>query len=112
MIKEEFDKQFGKFDLLITPTSPSVAFEIGAKTEDPLTMYLSDIATIPANLAGIPGISVPCGFGLNNLPIGLQILGPALADARVLQAAYAFEQATEFHKKHADDFFSKSVTHA
>jgi aspartyl-tRNA(Asn)/glutamyl-tRNA(Gln) amidotransferase subunit A len=105
LIKEEFDKQFAKFDLLISPTSPSIAFEIGAKTDDPLTMYLSDIATIPANLAGIPGISVPCGFGLNNLPIGLQILGPALADARVLQAAYAFEQATEFHKKHADDFF-------
>lgn len=112
LIKDEFDKQFKLFDLLITPTSPSVAFEIGAKTDDPLTMYLSDIATIPANLAGIPGISLPCGHGQNNLPIGLQMLAPVLADSTLLKAAYAFEQATDFHKKHPENFFSKTASRA
>ncbi|HEY9869503.1 MAG TPA: amidase family protein, partial [Candidatus Obscuribacterales bacterium] len=99
LIKEDFDRAFSKFDLLISPTSPSVAFDLGAKTADPLQMYLSDIATIPANLAGIPGISIPCGFSSGGLPIGLQILAPALEDARLLRAAYAFEQATDFHTR-------------
>ena len=112
LIKEEFDKQFQKLDLLICPTSPSVAFEIGAKVDDPLTMYLSDIATIPANLAGIPGISIPCGFGQNKLPIGLQILAAPLHDATALRAAYAFEQATDFHKKRPEKFFSNLASHA
>jgi aspartyl-tRNA(Asn)/glutamyl-tRNA(Gln) amidotransferase subunit A len=98
LIKDEFDKEFKKFDILISPTSPSVAFGLGAKTEDPLKMYLTDIATIPANLAGLPGISLPCGLGKGDLPIGLQILAPALGDAVALKAAYAFEQATNFHK--------------
>lgn len=111
LIKEEFDKQFKSVDLLISPTSPSVAFEIGSKVDDPLTMYLSDIATIPANLAGIPGISVPCGFGQANMPIGLQVLAPALSDALALKAAYAFEQATDFHKKHPPNF-STTASHA
>lgn len=101
LIRDEFDKQFKDFDLLLTPTAPSVAFKIGSKTEDPLTMYLTDIATVPANLAGIPGISIPCGSGQENLPVGLQLLGPALNDDKVLQAAYAFEQATPFHKQNA-----------
>ncbi len=98
LIKNDFDQAFQNFDLLLSPTSPSVAFEFGAKTADPLQMYLSDIATIPANLAGIPGISLPCGFGQGGRPVGLQILGPLQADARLLRAAHAFEQATEFHK--------------
>ena len=113
LIKEEFDKQFSKYDLLLSPTSPSVAFPIGEKVDDPLTMYLSDIATIPANLAGIPGISLPCGFGDNNLPIGLQLLGPALSDAQLLQAAHAFEQATDFHKERPTQFFlDKAGSHS
>lgn len=102
LIKEDFDRAWSQFDLLICPTSPCLAFEFGAKTADPLQMYLSDIATIPANLAGLPGISIPCGFarkGSSHLPIGLQFLGPALSDARLLQAAFAFESATDFHKK-------------
>lgn len=76
-----------------------MAFEFDEKTDDPLTMYLTDIATIPANLAGLPGISVPAGFGSKSLPIGVQILGKPLGDLQVLQAAAAFEQATEFHVK-------------
>lgn len=99
LIKEDFDKAFAKFDLVICPTAPSTAFEFGSKTSDPLSMYLSDIATIPANLAGIPGISLPCGFDKGGLPIGLQLLGPALSDAKLLNAAHTFENATEFHKR-------------
>jgi aspartyl-tRNA(Asn)/glutamyl-tRNA(Gln) amidotransferase subunit A len=112
LIKEEFDKKFASFDLLISPTAPSTAFEIGAKSDDPLAMYLSDIATIPANLAGIPGVSLPCGFGEGGMPIGLQILAPALGDAVALRAAYAFEQATDFHRKHPQKFFCEAASHA
>jgi aspartyl-tRNA(Asn)/glutamyl-tRNA(Gln) amidotransferase subunit A len=100
LIKEDFDKEFKNFDILVSPVSPSVAFGVGEKTEDPLTMYLTDIATIPVNLAGLPGISVPCGFGKGNMPIGLQLVGPALGDGTLLQAAYAYEQATEWHREH------------
>ncbi len=99
LVKQDFDRAYEKFDILLCPTSPTVAFELGSKTEDPLQMYLSDIATIPANLAGIPGISVPCGFSRGGLPIGLQLLAPALDDAKLLWAAYAFEQSTDFHRK-------------
>ncbi len=99
LIKQDFDKVFESCDLLLCPTSPSVAFPIGSKTEDPLQMYLSDIATIPANLAGIPGISLPCGFGSSGLPIGMQLLGPALSDRLLLNAAFAFQQSTNFHQQ-------------
>jgi aspartyl-tRNA(Asn)/glutamyl-tRNA(Gln) amidotransferase subunit A len=80
------------------PVSPTTAFKVGEKIDDPLTMYLSDIFTISVNLAGLPGISVPCGVSRAGLPMGLQILGPPLGEPQVLQAAYAFEQATEFHR--------------
>lgn len=99
LIKNEFDAQFAKYDILLSPTSPSVAFEIGAKTDDPLQMYLSDIATIPANLAGLPGISLPCGLGEGGLPIGLQLLGAPLSDSMLIKAAHAYEQSTTFHKQ-------------
>ncbi len=99
LIKDDFDRAFADFDVLVCPTSPTCAFAFGAKTDDPLQMYLSDIATIPANLAGVPGISIPCGFGAGGLPIGLQLVGPALSDARLLQAAHAFETATDYHTK-------------
>jgi aspartyl-tRNA(Asn)/glutamyl-tRNA(Gln) amidotransferase subunit A len=99
LIKEEFDKEFKNLDILVSPVSPSVAFGVGEKTEDPLAMYLSDIATIPANLAGLPGISVPCGFGKGNMPIGLQMVAAPLADATILTAAHAYQQATEWHKQ-------------
>jgi aspartyl-tRNA(Asn)/glutamyl-tRNA(Gln) amidotransferase subunit A len=96
LLKNDFDRTFAQYDLVLTPTSPSVAFAVGEKVDDPLTMYLSDIATIPANLAGLPGISIPCGFGVSGLPIGLQILGNTLSDAKLLKAAYAYQQSTDF----------------
>ena len=99
LIKQDFEKAFEKFDVLLTPTSPTVAFKVGEKIDDPLKMYLSDIFTISANLAGIPGISIPCGFGQNNLPVGLQILGKPLEEKTLLQVAYAYEQNTEWKKK-------------
>lgn len=99
LIKEDFDKVFQNFDVIITPTSPTVAFKVGEKVEDPLKMYLSDIFTSSANLAGIPGISIPCGFGKDNLPIGLQILGKPLGEEMILRVAYAYEQNTEWHKR-------------
>jgi len=99
LIRRDFEKAWGKVDLLISPTCPTTAFEFGSKVDDPLSMYLMDIATITANLAGIPGISVPCGMDSNNLPIGLQMLGPVLSEETLLRAAYQFEQSTDFHKK-------------
>lgn len=99
LIKRDFDEAFEKVDVLLTPTSPTPAFRIGEKTQDPLQMYLSDIFTISVNLAGIPGISIPCGFTGEGLPVGLQILGKHFDEARILQVAYAYEQATEWHKK-------------
>jgi aspartyl-tRNA(Asn)/glutamyl-tRNA(Gln) amidotransferase subunit A len=99
LLKNSFDRAFEKYDVLLSPVSPTVAFGMGEKTDDPLTMYLSDIATIPINLAGLPGISLPCGFGREGLPIGLQLIGPQLSDARLLTVAQAFEKATDFAGK-------------
>ncbi len=99
LIKEDFDRVFQDFDAILTPTSPTVAFKVGERRDDPLKMYLSDVFTISANLAGIPGISIPCGFGKNNLPIGLQILGKPFEEKTVLRIAYAYEQNTEWHKR-------------
>lgn len=99
LIKQDFDRAFQKFDALITPTSPTVAFKVGEKIDDPLKMYLSDIFTISANLAGIPAISIPCGFSRDNLPIGLQILAKPFDEETLLRIAYAYEQNTEWHKR-------------
>jgi aspartyl-tRNA(Asn)/glutamyl-tRNA(Gln) amidotransferase subunit A len=98
LIAEDFDKAFSEFDVLLTPTSPTVAFEIGEKAADPLRMYMSDACTIPANLAGIPGISLPCGLA-DGLPIGLQIMGKAFDEETVLRVAYAFEQNFGFEEE-------------
>jgi aspartyl-tRNA(Asn)/glutamyl-tRNA(Gln) amidotransferase subunit A len=97
LVKQDFIEAFKKVDVILTPTSPTPAFKMGEKTEDPLQMYLSDIFTISVNLSGIPAISIPCGFTKSGLPIGLQILGPFFAEDRVIQAAYAFEQNTDYH---------------
>ena len=96
LIRAEFTEAFKKFDCLVTPTSPTVAFKLGARADDPLAMYLSDVCTIPVNIAGLPGISVPCGMS-DGLPVGLQFIGPQMGDATVLKAAYAYEQATAWH---------------
>ncbi len=102
LIKSDFDKAFEKVDLLLSPTCPNTAFEFGSKTEDPLAMYLTDIATISANLVGIPGISVPAGFDTSGMPIGLQILAPQLQEAKLFNASYKFEQANDFCYKLAN----------
>ncbi|MEF3306430.1 Asp-tRNA(Asn)/Glu-tRNA(Gln) amidotransferase subunit GatA [Paenibacillus sp. GYB003] len=98
LIKQDFDDVFRNYDVIIGPTAPTTAFKIGEQIGDPLTMYLNDILTIPANLAGVPAISVPCGLA-DGLPVGLQIIGKALDDATVLRTAHAFEQHTEHHKR-------------
>ncbi|GAH16747.1 unnamed protein product, partial [marine sediment metagenome] len=98
LIINDFKKVFKKFDVLISPTTPSVAFKIGEKVEDPLTMYLSDICTIPVNLAGIPAISIPCGLE-NNLPIGLQIIAPHFEEGLLIKTAYNFEKKFNFKLK-------------
>ncbi|ANU18812.1 aspartyl/glutamyl-tRNA amidotransferase subunit A [Planococcus plakortidis] len=98
LIKQDFDKAFENFDVIVGPTTPTPAFKIGEIIDDPLTMYANDILTIPVNLAGVPAISVPCGFE-NGLPLGLQIIGNYFDEETVYRVADAFEQATEFHKE-------------
>jgi aspartyl-tRNA(Asn)/glutamyl-tRNA(Gln) amidotransferase subunit A len=95
LIARDFAEAFGKVDAIVTPTSPSPAFRIGERIDDPLKMYLADIYTVTGSLAGVPGISIPCGATAEGLPVGLQILGPHFAEARVLQLANAFERATK-----------------
>jgi aspartyl-tRNA(Asn)/glutamyl-tRNA(Gln) amidotransferase subunit A len=96
LIKRDFDQVFERFDAVVTPTSPSIAFELGAKTQDPLAMYLNDLFTIPSSLAGLPGISVPAGLA-GGLPVGLHVIGKALDEGTVLRVAHAYEQATDWH---------------
>ncbi|AQQ52449.1 Asp-tRNA(Asn)/Glu-tRNA(Gln) amidotransferase subunit GatA [Planococcus lenghuensis] len=98
LIKQDFDQAFEKFDVIIGPTTPTPSFNIGEKIDDPLTMYANDILTIPVNLAGIPAISVPCGFD-NGLPLGLQIIGRPFDEETIYRTAHVFEQATDFHKQ-------------
>jgi len=98
LIRHEFDAAFAKVDVLVTPTAPTTAFKLG-EIQDPVVMHANDVCTVPANIAGIPGISVPCGF-VDGLPVGLQILGAHLNEATILRAAYAYEQTTEWHMQH------------
>ncbi|MBV9471105.1 MAG: Asp-tRNA(Asn)/Glu-tRNA(Gln) amidotransferase subunit GatA [Abitibacteriaceae bacterium] len=100
LIRRDFEKAFSQCDVLATPTAPTVAFEIGSKTNDPFSMKLADVCTIPVNMAGLPAISLPCGFQ-NNLPIGLQLIGNLLDESTLFRAAHAYEQATEWHKQRA-----------
>lgn len=97
LIRQDFEQAFGKFEVLICPTSPTPPFKLGERISNPLAMYMSDICTIPVNLAGLPAISVPCGF-VKGLPVGLQIIGKPFDEATVLRVAYAYEQATQWHK--------------
>lgn len=98
LIKQDFERAFEKYDLLLSPTSPSPAFRFGEKVDDPLQMYLSDICTISVNLAGIPGISLPCGF-VDGMPVGLQLMGKYFDEGTLLRVAYTFEQNTDYHKE-------------
>ena len=98
LIRREFDQAFTKYDALVTPTSPTVPFKIGEKIDDPLQMYLSDVCTIPVNIAGLPAISIPGGFA-DGLPIGMQIIGKPFGEETILKIAYAYEQATEWHRR-------------
>jgi aspartyl-tRNA(Asn)/glutamyl-tRNA(Gln) amidotransferase subunit A len=98
LIRREFDEAFAKYDALVTPTSPTVPFKIGEKVDDPLQMYLSDVCTLPINIAGLPAISVPAGFA-DGLPIGMQIIGKPFGEETLLKIAHAFQQATDWHKR-------------
>ena len=98
LIRREFEQAFERFDALVTPTSPTVPFKLGEKVEDPLQMYLSDVCTLPINIAGIPGLSVPAGFA-DGLPVGMQILGKPFSEELLLRIGFAYEQATEWHKR-------------
>lgn len=106
LIRREFDEAFERYDVLVTPVSPTPAFRIGEKMDDPLQMYLSDVCTIPVNIAGLPGISVPCGFATaddgTSLPIGVQILAKPFDEATMFRVAYAYEQSTDWHKQHPE----------
>ena len=97
LIRQDFARVFERVDALVTPTSPVVAFPLGEKTADPVQMYLIDVCTLPINIAGLPAISVPCGFS-EGLPVGMQLIGPHLSEERLLNIAYAYEQATEWHR--------------
>jgi len=98
LIKEDFLKAFKEVDVLASPTMPMPAFKIGEKINDPLSLYMADVFTVPINLAGVPAISVPCGFA-GHLPIGLQLIGKHFDEATVLRAAHAYEQVTPFHEE-------------
>ncbi len=98
LIKEDFEKAFHHLDVLICPTCPTIAFKAGEKTDDPLSMYLSDLMTIPVNLAGLPAMSIPCGFDQDGLPIGLQLISNVLREDLLFQVGYAYEQATTWHQ--------------
>jgi aspartyl-tRNA(Asn)/glutamyl-tRNA(Gln) amidotransferase subunit A len=97
LIAQDFMRAFERCDLILGPTAPSVAFDLGAKSGDPVQMYLSDIYTTPVNLAGLPGLSIPCGFGANGRPVGLQIVGNYFQEARMLNAAHQYQKATDWH---------------
>lgn len=102
IIKQKFDEVFASYDAILTPTAPTTAPVLGKSLSDPLKMYLSDIYTVSVNIAGLPGLSVPCGFDGDGMPIGTQIIGPALGDVKVLNIGHAYQKHTNFHKKYAE----------
>ena len=104
LVMNEFNKVFEKYDVIITPTSPTVAFKLGAKLDNPLEMYLSDICTVSVNIAGLPGMSIPCGVDSEGMPIGMQIIGKKFDEETIIKTAYAFEQETKFRDKYKPTF--------
>ena len=104
LVMKQFDKAFEKYDVILTPTSPTVAFDIGSKISNPLEMYLTDICTVSVNIAGLPGISVPCGIDNQGMPIGMQLIGNKFCEETILNAAYTFEQKIKFRENHKPMF--------
>ena len=104
LVMNEFNKAFEKYDVILTPTSPTVAFEIGTKSNNPLEMYLADICTVSINIAGLPAISIPCGVNSEGMPIGMQLIGNHFEEETILNAAYTYEQATKFREKYKPEF--------
>lgn len=104
LVMKEFEKAFAKYDVLLTPTSPTVAFEIGTRSNNPLEMYLADICTVSVNIAGLPGISIPCGVDGKGMPVGMQLIGNRFQEEKILNAAYAYEQKTNFRKTYQPEF--------
>jgi len=102
LIKEDFEKAFSQVDVLVCPTAPTTAFKAGEKFNDPLSMYLSDLMTIPVNLAGLPALSLPCGFDDKGMPVGIQLIGNLLQESRLFQVAHAYEQSTNWHLQHPE----------
>jgi len=96
LIKEDFDRVFQDFDMIVSPTTPTTAFRLGEQSGDPLTLYMNDILTVPVNMAGLPGMSIPCGFA-GGLPVGMQLIGKPFEEGTLIRAAYAFEQNTGYH---------------
>ena len=102
LIRRDYDEAFRDVDLIVGPVTPTPAYKIGEKADDPLSMYLGDLYTVSANLAGICGMSIPCGFSARGLPIGLQLQAPPMEEDRMLRAAYMFQQATDWHQRIPD----------
>lgn len=103
LVMNEFQKAFKKYDVILTPTSPTVAFDIGSKSNNPLEMYLADICTVSVNIAGLPGISIPCGVDKEGMPVGMQLIGNKFEEEKLLNMAYVFEQKTKFREKYAPE---------
>jgi aspartyl-tRNA(Asn)/glutamyl-tRNA(Gln) amidotransferase subunit A len=99
LIKRSFDEAFERHDVILSPVSPTVAYKIGQRISDPLAMYLADIYTVSVNLAGLPGVALPCGFGEGGMPVGMQLIGKAFSEAALLSAALAWQRATDYHTK-------------
>ncbi len=99
LIKQDFEQAFEKVDVIVAPTAPTTAFKLGQNTDDPMQMYLADVFTLPASLAGVPALNVPCGFDSSGLPIGMQVIGPAFSEELVLRVGHAYEQSTEWHTR-------------
>ena len=100
----EFNKAFEKYDIILIPISPTVAFDIGSKSNNPLEMYLADICTVSVNIAGLPGISIPCGVDKEGMPVGMQLIGNKFCEETILNAAYTFEQDLKFREKYQPEF--------
>lgn len=104
LVTKEFEKAFEKYDVILTPTSPNVAFEMGTKSNNPLEMYLADICTVSVNIAGLPGISIPCGVDSKGMPVGMQLIGTKFEEEKILNVAYAYEQKTKFRETYKPEF--------